>query len=56
MCIRDSDWVAVDHDTIGNGEPDVGEPNVDEADESKIQENKISLFPIIPTIGFTWEF
>ncbi len=52
----DDDWVAEEHDTNGNGEPDVGEPNVDEADESKIQENKISLFPIIPTIGFTWEF
>ncbi|MDP6167108.1 MAG: TonB-dependent receptor [Candidatus Marinimicrobia bacterium] len=52
----DDDWVAEEHDTNGNGEPDAGEPNVDEADESKIQENKISLFPIIPTIGFTWEF
>ena len=52
----DDDWVEEDHDTNGNGQPDVGEPNVDEADESKIQENKISLFPLIPTIGFAWEF
>ena len=52
----DDDWVEEDHDTNGNGQPDVGEPNVEEADESKIQENKISLFPLIPTIGFAWEF
>ena len=52
----DDDWVAEEHDTNGNGEPDVGEPNVDEADESRIKENEISLFPVIPTIGFTWEF
>ncbi len=52
----DNDWVEKDHDSNGNGEPDVGETNVDEPDESKIQENNISLFPLIPTIGFTWEF
>tara|TARA_B100000686_G_scaffold318275_1_gene367860 strand:- start:77332 stop:79683 length:2352 start_codon:yes stop_codon:yes gene_type:complete len=52
----DGDWIEEEHDQNGNGEPDVGEPNVDESDESKIQENKISLFPLIPTIGFTWEF
>jgi len=52
----DGDWDEELHDTNGNGSPDVGEPNVDEADEGKIRERNISLFPIIPTIGFTWEF
>ena len=41
---------------MGNGKPDVGEVNVDEEDEGRLQENDISLFPIIPTIGFSWEF
>jgi hypothetical protein len=52
----DGDWVEEDHDDNGNGRPDPGEPNVDEPDEGRIRENNISLFPIIPTIGFTWEF
>ena len=52
----DRDWDEEKHDTNGNGEPDVGEVNVDEADEGKLQVNDISLFPIIPTIGFSWEF
>lgn len=52
----DNDWIEEEHDANGNGQPDVGETNVDEADESKIQVNEISLFPLIPTIGFTWEF
>ena len=52
----DNDLGEKDHESNGNGEPDVGETNVDEPDESKIQENNISLFPLIPTIGFTWEF
>ena len=52
----DGDWVEKEHDTNGNGKPDVGEPNVDELDESRIKENDISLFPIIPTIGFSWGF
>ena len=52
----DRDWDEEKHDTNGNGEPDVGEVNVDEEDEGRIQVNDISLFPIIPTIGFSWEF
>ena len=52
----DGDWVEEDHDANGNGRPDIGEVNVDEADEGKIQERDLSLFPIIPTFGFTWEF
>ena len=69
MCIRDSnigspyngvdddrDWEEDLHDTNGNGKPDVGEVNVDEEDEGRLQVNDISLFPIIPTIGFSWEF
>ena len=52
----DGDWDEEKHDTNGNGEPDVGEVNVDEADEGRLQVNDISLFPIIPTIGFSWEF
>ena len=52
----DGDWVKKDHDENNKGRPDPGEPNVDEPDEGRIRENNISLFPIIPTIGFTWEF
>jgi len=60
----DGDWDINKHDIgygedkigAGNGRPDKGEPNVDEADEGRIREESISLFPIIPTIGFTWEF
>ena len=52
----DSDWDEDKHDTNGNGKPDVGEVNVDEEDEGRLQVNDISLFPIIPTIGFSWEF
>ena len=52
----DGDWVEEDHDDNGNGRPDPGETNVDEPDEGRIREKNISLFPIIPTIGFTWEF
>ena len=52
----DGDWDEDKHDTNGNGKPDVGEPNVDEEDEGRLQVNDISLFPIIPTIGFSWEF
>ena len=52
----DNDWDKEEHDTNENGKPDPGEPNVDEPDEGLIRENNISLFPIIPTFGFTWEF
>ena len=52
----DRDWDEDKHDTNGNGQPDVGEVNVDEDDEGRLQVNDISLFPIIPTIGFSWEF
>ena len=52
----DGDWDEDKHDTNGNGKPDVGEPNVDEVDEGRLQVDDISLFPIIPTIGFSWEF
>jgi len=52
----DGDWDEDKHDSNGNGRPDVGETNVDENDEGKLQVNDISLFPIIPTIGFSWEF
>ena len=52
----DRDWEEDLHDTNGNGEPDVGEVNVDEEDEGRLKVNDISLFPIIPTIGFSWEF
>ena len=52
----DNDWVEDEHDTNQNGRPDPGEENVDELDEGRIQERDLSLFPIIPTFGFTWEF
>jgi len=52
----DNDWEKDKHDTNGNGKPDPGEVNVDEPDEGIIRERNVSLFPIIPTFGFTWEF
>ena len=52
----DGDWVKEDHDQNNNGKPDPGEINVDEPDEGKIREESIGLFPLIPTVGFTWEF
>ena len=52
----DGDWEKEKHDTNGNGKPDPGEVNVDEPDEGVIRERNVSLFPIIPTFGFTWEF
>lgn len=52
----DNDWEKDKHDTNGNGKPDPGEVNVDEPDEGVIRERNLSLFPIIPTFGFTWEF
>ena len=52
----DGDWDAKKHDKNGNKRPDKGEPNVDEDDEARIQRKPVSLFPIIPTIGITWNF
>ena len=52
----DRDWDRKKHDKNGNGKPDKGEPNVDENDEGRIQRNAVSLFPLIPTIGITWNF
>ena len=52
----DGDWDQKKHDRNGNKRPDKGEPNVDEEDESRIQRKPVSLFPIIPTIGITWNF
>ena len=52
----DGDWDAKKHDKNGNKRPDKGEPNVDEEDEARIQRKPVSLFPIIPTIGLTWNF
>jgi len=52
----DGDWDEDKHDLNNNGYPDVGEPNIDEEDEGIIQKRGISLFPMIPTFGFTIEF
>ena len=52
----DGDWDINKHDENGNKRPDVGEKNVDEPDEGRIQRQEINLFPIIPTIGITFEF
>lgn len=52
----DGDWDARKHDKNGNKRADKGEPNVDEDDEARIQRKPVSLFPIIPTIGITWNF
>ena len=49
-------WRLLDHDANGNGLPDVGEINVDEEDEGRIQEKPLSLFPVIPSLGFTVYF
>ena len=34
----------------------LGEPNIDEDDEARIQRKALSLFPLLPTIGITWNF
>lgn len=52
----DGDWDITTDDTNGNGYPDYGEPHVDEDDESRVQRNDISIFPLIPSIGFTIRF
>jgi hypothetical protein len=52
----DGDWDVLKHDKNKNKRPDVGETNVDEADEGRIQRQALNIFPIIPTIGITFEF
>ena len=52
----DNDWDVKKHDTNGNLRPDRGEPNIDEDDEARIQRKALSLFPLLPTIGITWNF
>ena len=52
----DGDWDVLKHDKNKNKRPDVGETNVDEADEGRIQRQPLNIFPIIPTIGITFEF
>ena len=52
----DDDWDVKKHDTNGNGKPDRGEPNIDEEDEARIQRKALSLSPLLPTIGITWNF
>jgi len=52
----DGDWDVKKHDSNGNLKPDRGEPNIDEGDEARIQRKALSLFPLIPTIGITWNF
>ncbi len=51
----DGDWIEDEHDTNGNGHPDVGETNVDEEDESILRREDISIFPLIPSIGISFE-
>ena len=58
----DGDWT-IDDDRNGNGTGDyywdngvlTREPNVDENDENIPQRRELSIFPIIPTIGFSIE-
>jgi hypothetical protein len=52
----DGDWDVKKHDSNGNKKPDRGEPNIDEDDEARIQRKALSLFPLLPTIGITWNF
>ena len=60
----DGDWAWQTDDINGNGVGDyywnqngnlVPEPNVDENDENIPQRRELSIFPIIPTIGFSIE-
>ena len=52
----DGDWDIEKHDTNGNGYPDYGGPNVDEPDEGIVQRTDISIFPLIPSVGFSIRF
>ena len=60
----DGDWNWQTDDINGDGEAGyyhdgnqwVPEPNVDELDEDIPQRQELSIFPIIPTIGFSIEF
>ena len=59
----DGDWNIDTDDINGDGEPGyyfdgdgyVTEPNVDELDENIPQRQELSIFPMIPTIGFSIE-
>jgi hypothetical protein len=51
----DGDWDVKKHDINKNGRPDFGEPNVDESDEGRIQRSQLNIFPIIPSIGISFE-
>ena len=60
----DGDWDITTDDISGDGEAGyyfdgnqwLPEPNVDEPDENIPQKTELSIFPIIPTIGFSIEF
>ncbi len=60
----DGDWDILTDDINGDGEAGyyfdgnqwIPEPNVDEADENIPQKRELSIFPLIPTIGFSIEF
>ena len=59
----DGDWNINTDDINGDGEAGyyfdgngyVTEPNVDELDENIPQRQELSIFPMIPTIGFSIE-
>ena len=53
---NDGDRYQDKHESKGKAKPHHRKQNVDESDEGRLQVNNISLFPIIPTIGFSWEF
>ena len=60
----DGDWDILEDDINGDGEAGyyfdgnqwIAEPNVDEADENIPQKQELSIFPLIPSIGFSIEF
>ena len=60
----DGDWNILEDDINGDGEAGyyfdgnqwIAEPNVDEADENIPQKQELSIFPLIPSIGFSIEF
>ncbi|MFQ6614019.1 MAG: carboxypeptidase-like regulatory domain-containing protein, partial [Fidelibacterota bacterium] len=51
----DNDWNPKKDDLNGNGRPDAGEPHVDEPDEGRVQRETVSIFPLIPSIGISFD-
>ncbi|RMF07746.1 MAG: hypothetical protein D6762_06970, partial [Candidatus Neomarinimicrobiota bacterium] len=50
----DGDWNPKTDDLNSNGRADAGEPHVDEPDEGRVQRQAISIFPLLPSIGISF--